>query len=107
MPTIKIKTSYFYKLLGKEMSKRRITLGKTEFEELCFNYGLEAEDDKDDAECMKVEVPANRYDLLSVEGLALNLGRYLGTLPEFKFTPRPASELLTMHVKPSVGIYLN
>ena len=34
----------------------------------------------------KVEVPANRYDLLSVEGIALALRSYLqlGELPEYK-----------------------
>lgn len=51
---------------------------------------------------MKVEVPANRYDLLSVEGLAINLGRYLGTLEPANFTKSPATDLLVMNVKPTV-----
>ena len=42
-----------------------------EFEELCFDYGLELEEDGDSTETVKVELPANRYDLLSVEGLAI------------------------------------
>lgn len=64
MPTISINKKYFHKLLGK-------TLTDEEFDELCFEYGLEVEEDKDCEEKIKVELPANRYDLLCVEGLAL------------------------------------
>ena len=64
MPTITINLEQFYDLLGKKMSLK-------EFEDLCFDYGLELEEDGDSTETVKVELPANRYDLLSVEGLAL------------------------------------
>jgi len=64
MPTISINKKYFHKLLGKSLSDE-------EFDELCFEYGLEVEEDKDSEEKIKVELPANRYDLLCVEGLAL------------------------------------
>ena len=49
--------------MGKEITDH-------EFDEICFNFGLEAEEDKDCEENIKVETPANRYDILSVEGLA-------------------------------------
>ena len=42
-----------------------------EFEDHCFDFGLELEEDKDSDENIKVELPANRYDLFCVEGLAL------------------------------------
>lgn len=49
-----------------------------EFDELCFDYGLELDDvvmeranaNAPEEEVYKVELPANRYDLLCVEGLA-------------------------------------
>lgn len=63
MPTISINKKYFHKLLGK-------TLSDEEFENLCFDYGLEVEEDKEVETNIKVELPANRYDLLCVEGLA-------------------------------------
>lgn len=64
MPTISIKKKYFHKLLGKELTDQ-------EFDDFCFDYGLEVEEDKECEENIKVELPANRYDLLCVEGLAL------------------------------------
>jgi phenylalanyl-tRNA synthetase beta chain len=108
-------------MLGKEFTNE-------EFEDLCFEFGLEVEftdtnemkkrkeageeeeapaeeakdakkakkDKKDKKKkqkeeekvepVYKVEVPANRYDLLSVEGIALALKAYLGLgeLPEYK-----------------------
>ncbi len=70
MPTISIKKDYFYKLLGKKLSDE-------EFEDYCFDFGLEVEEDKDSDENIKVELPANRYDLLSVEGLASAFSNYL------------------------------
>jgi phenylalanyl-tRNA synthetase beta chain len=68
-------------------------LGDEEFEKVCFDFGLELEFPEEGAgedaeiaqgEC-KVEVAANRYDLLSVEGLAINLSRFLqlSELPSF------------------------
>lgn len=70
MPTITINLENFYALLGQEMDRE-------ELEELCFDYGLELEDDGDSTETVKVELPANRYDLLSVEGLAIAFKSFL------------------------------
>lgn len=70
MPTISIKKKYFYELLGK-------TLSDQEFEDHCFDFGLELEEDKESEENIKVELPANRYDLFCVEGLALAFQNYL------------------------------
>lgn len=117
MPTIKINQKYLWTLLGKELCKQQvfeafatnwsiysgntvdlegrllIFLAKEEFDNVCFDFGLEVEFPDEDAgedaeigkdEC-KVEVPANRYDILSVEGLAINLGRFLELHPIPKF----------------------
>lgn len=70
MPTITINKKYFHKLLGKSLSDK-------ELDEFCFDYGLEAEEDKDCPEKLRVELPANRYDLLCVEGLAIAFQSYL------------------------------
>lgn len=82
MPTIGIRKSLLDKHLGRVYSEK-------EFDELCFDYGLEldevtsekatalkergsaaAGDELCDLEVYKIEVPANRYDLLCVEGLS-------------------------------------
>lgn len=70
MPTITINLEQFFDLLGRKMTIK-------ELEELCFDYGLELEEDGDSTETMKVELPANRYDLLSVEGLAIAFRTFL------------------------------
>lgn len=70
MPTISINKKYFHKLLGKELTDKQ-------FEDICFDYGLEVEEDKEKEENIKVELPANRYDLFCVEGLALSFQPYL------------------------------
>jgi phenylalanyl-tRNA synthetase beta chain len=59
--------------------------GEDEFEELCFQYGIEIDEvvipegagDADDVE-YKIEVTANRYDLLCFEGIVHALRTFLG-----------------------------
>ncbi|KAK6734389.1 hypothetical protein RB195_017898 [Necator americanus] len=82
MPTVGIKKTILDKHLGKCYTER-------EFDELCFEYGLEldeitsekaavekergqgaAGDELSESEVYKIDIPANRYDLLCVEGLA-------------------------------------
>ncbi|VDL86095.1 unnamed protein product [Nippostrongylus brasiliensis] len=81
MPTVGIKKTLLDKHLGKVYNEKQ-------FDELCFEYGLELDEvtsekaavekergkdvaagDLCDSEVYKVELPANRYDLLCVEGL--------------------------------------
>ena len=80
-----------------------------QFEDLCFDFGLELEMgdgvemamariDKDgnnvdmkDVFVYKIEVPANRYDLLCLEGIAAAIEQYLNIrdLPKYtKLTPK-------------------
>lgn len=70
MPTITINLKYFNSLVKHEFSL-------SELNDLCFNFGLEVEEDTNDKDQIKVEVPANRYDLLCVEGLALTISNYV------------------------------
>lgn len=70
MPTITVNNQTLFKLLNKEMSKE-------ELENIAFDFGLEIEEDSNNTENSKVEIPANWYDLLSVEGLSSALKSYL------------------------------
>lgn len=78
-------------------------LAPEQLDDLGFQYGLEAEVDEHDAELLRFEIPANRYDLLSVEGLASSLGVYIGTKSLPVFSLRPPHTSTTMLVKQSVG----
>lgn len=74
MPTISVKKCLLDKHLGS-------TLSQKEVDELCFQYGLELDDvvkEKNEStgaeeDVYKIEIPANRYDLLCVEGLVRSL----------------------------------
>ncbi|KAL7076913.1 hypothetical protein ACQ4LE_004118 [Meloidogyne hapla] len=70
MPTISVKKRLLDKHLGTSLTQGEV-------DELCFQYGLELDDvltEKSETtgvneEIYKIEIPANRYDLLCVEGL--------------------------------------
>lgn len=70
MPTISICKKHFNKLVGETFTFKQL-------EEICFDFGLEAEEDTENQENVKIELPANRYDLFCTEGLALTLANYL------------------------------
>src|SRR5277367_840793 len=83
-----------------------------EFEELCFEFGIELDEDTSNSERpivngkqepaqLKIEIPANRYDMLCFEGIALMLKIFLGktSFPNYRLV-KPASgklETLTIH----------
>ncbi len=52
MPTITVNNQTLFKLLNKEMSKE-------ELENTAFDFGLEIEEDSNNTENSKVEIPAN------------------------------------------------
>lgn len=120
MPTLAIARDFLFRLLDK-------TFTQDEFENLCFEFGVELDDvtseremflkeqqgptgkgavDKKKLEGMKDEViykidtPANRYDLLSAEGMAIALRVFLGSLAVPVLRRLPAKH--TMTVKESV-----
>jgi len=84
MPTVGVNRDQLFKFLEKEYTEE-------EFDELCFEYGLELDEvtsektmiSKEKGEgkaseaseevIYKIDVPANRYDLLCIEGLARSL----------------------------------
>ena len=84
MPTINIKRDLLFNALGKIYSDE-------EFQDLCFKFGLELDEVTTEKQIIikekgldestraseeiiyKIDVPANRYDLLCLEGLTLGL----------------------------------
>ena len=96
MPTIIVNRDALFKAIGQSFTDE-------EFENLCFEFGIELDDVTSEQEIMKneqkkedknlstetlykIEVAANRYDLLCLEGLALALRVFLSKqkMPEIK-----------------------
>nr|CAG4634698.1 EOG090X03QT [Alona affinis] len=120
MPTISVNRDLLFQSLGR-------TYSEEEFDELCFKFGIELDEvvslnnlcDKlliskeqglersegaaDDV-IYKIDIPANRYDLLCLEGLVQGLKVFLGewNFPVFKtLTPSVYQRLI---IKPSTGV---
>ncbi|EPY37714.1 phenylalanyl-tRNA synthetase beta chain [Angomonas deanei] len=119
MPTLAVVKDYLFQLIGK-------TYTDDQFTDLCFEFGVELDDitsekemymreqgktssdasaaDKlSDEVIYKIDTPANRYDLLSAEGMAVALKVFLGTmpLPAYRVLNKSAP-LYTMTVEKSV-----
>ncbi|GAA97666.1 uncharacterized protein L969DRAFT_94804 [Mixia osmundae IAM 14324] len=88
MPTISVDKVSFLESLGKRYTT-------AEFDEVCFEYGLELDEDTEQTlpdekpYKLKIEVPANRYDLLCFEGLSRALRIFLGIAERPKYTCLP------------------
>ncbi|KAJ8123934.1 hypothetical protein ONZ43_g225 [Nemania bipapillata] len=82
MPTIGVDKEDFFVALGQRFTA-------DEFQALCFDYGIELDEDTEDDPSrppeekpqLKIEVPANRSDLLCFEGLARSLNIFRGKEP--------------------------
>ena len=94
-------------LLKTELEKRLSITDSTQLEELCFEYGLEYDEENysvDGTAYYRVEVPSNRVDLLCVEGVARALNAYLGRRQFFQFRLTVQKQVFSqrIYVKPSV-----
>ncbi|KAF9534193.1 hypothetical protein CPB83DRAFT_843841 [Crepidotus variabilis] len=113
MPTISVDKADLWERLGKEFT----TL---EFDQLCFDYGVELDEDttKEVEEAikkglpaerpqLKIEIPANRYDLLCIEGIARALRAFLqkADTPTYKLVYPPGGEvdLITVKIDPETA----
>lgn len=100
MPTIPVDKADLYELLGKEYTTE-------EFDELCFEFGIELDEDTtnecqgDERPQLKIEIPANRYDMLCIEGIAQALNEFLGTSKAAKFTLNPTVPETTLTIEKS------
>ncbi|KAK2582678.1 hypothetical protein KPH14_004952 [Odynerus spinipes] len=109
MPTIGVKRDLLFKALGK-------TYSEDEFQNLCFQFGLELDDVTTEKQMItkeqgseqsigaseeiiyKIDIPANRYDLLSLEGLVTGLLVFLNkiSVPSYKAIRPKVAEKLVM-----------
>ncbi|KAJ5408626.1 Phenylalanine--tRNA ligase beta subunit, partial [Penicillium cosmopolitanum] len=114
MPTISVDKAALFEALGQ-------TYTTEEFDELCFEFGIELDEDTTDQDRpivdgvqeppqLKIEIPANRYDLLCIEGIQLMLNIFLGRkpLPEYKLSqPAELQEIIvkedTTKIRPYVS----
>ncbi|UKJ90014.2 phenylalanyl-tRNA synthetase [Theileria orientalis] len=97
MPTVAVLKDEFFKQLGHQLSLE-------DLESLFFEFGLEydgAEIDEKGRDIIKIEIPANRYDLLSLEGLvtALLCFRWDVQLPEITLVPPIPPNLSRINVQ--------
>eukprot|EP00730_Choanoeca_flexa_P000036 TRINITY_DN10015_c0_g1_i3.p1 TRINITY_DN10015_c0_g1~~TRINITY_DN10015_c0_g1_i3.p1 ORF type:complete len:601 (+),score=182.76 TRINITY_DN10015_c0_g1_i3:1352-3154(+) len=107
MPTVSINRDDLHEFLGREYTQK-------EFEDLCFDFGLELDEvtsekeeleknnpakakDASDDVIYKIDIPANRYDLLCIEGLARGLNTFLGNKPAPRYSaPGEPKETMTI-----------
>lgn len=110
MPTIGIKRDLLFQALGK-------TYSDDEFQTLCFKFGLELDEvttekqmiakeqgsdqniDASEEIIYKIDVPANRYDLLCLESLSTGLLIFLNkiSIPHYKaIKPNTGMERIVM-----------
>ena len=98
-----------------------------EFEDLCFEFGIELDDvttekemvrkelgvaetegdaDEDEEIIYKIDIPANRYDLLCLEGISRALRIFLRDeeTPVFKTKVAPGNEAQVMRIKPETAL---
>ncbi|KAJ1937646.1 phenylalanine--tRNA ligase subunit beta, partial [Linderina pennispora] len=101
MPTINIDKQDLFEYLGNKYNT-------DQFRELCFEFGIELEEDtSEEGELaegeraqLKIDIPANRYDLLCFEGLSRALGVFLGQEKTPKYTVVPVSKPARITVAP-------
>ncbi|KAI9117240.1 hypothetical protein K1719_011406 [Acacia pycnantha] len=116
MPTVSVGRDRLFAALGR-------TYTQEEFEDLCFSFGIELDDvttekaivrkekhleeeaDEDEEVIYKIEVGANRYDLLCLEGLAQALRVFCGfqEIPTYSLAGISKDAMLKMHVKPQTS----
>lgn len=81
-----------------------------EFDELCFQFGIELDDDTteevtgtDERPQLKIDIPANRYDLLCFEGILRALRVFLGKDKPPKYQLTAPQDMITVQVEPETA----
>ncbi|ROW14338.1 hypothetical protein VPNG_03920 [Cytospora leucostoma] len=101
MPTITVDKYALYEALGQQFTKQ-------EFEDLCFEFGIELDEDTEEDERpagvapeLKIEIPANRYDMLCFEGiqLMLNIFRSKTPVPNWRIVEPKDGKVQTLTIK--------
>ncbi|KAI1301844.1 Phenylalanine--tRNA ligase beta subunit [Halotydeus destructor] len=110
MPTINVKRDSLFTALGKQYTD-------DEFADLCFDYGLELDEITTEKQMIakeqgsekssgaaedviyRIDIPANRYDLLCVEGLVRGLQIFLQRIdvPQYRLSePKEIQKLIVL-----------
>lgn len=113
MPTISVEPEDLFKRIGK-------TFTEEEFSNLCFEFGIELdevttehvmsrkrEEGSEDRLVYKIDIPANRYDLLCIEGLARALSIFLGRELLPKYILNTANPPIKAIVKLDTAVYIH
>lgn len=108
MPTVNVKKDLLMKQLSRNYTDE-------EFDELCFEFGIELDEitsekkmamkekgatgQESDDVIYKIDIPANRYDLLSLEGIVLALRIFTNKMspPDYKIKPSGLQFLVDEH----------
>ncbi|KAK7206536.1 Phenylalanyl-tRNA synthetase beta subunit [Myxozyma melibiosi] len=107
MPTVGVDKEDLYKALGRSYTTE-------EFDELCFEFGIELDEDTSQGELpivngvqeraqLKIEIPANRYDMLCFEGIARALNIFLGREKLPAYTLTKPEKMIQFVVKPETA----
>ncbi|KAJ2523637.1 phenylalanine--tRNA ligase subunit beta [Coemansia sp. RSA 2049] len=99
MPTLTVDKEELFNYLGNKYDTEQ-------FGELCFRFGIELEEDTSqkgelapgERAQLKIDIPANRYDLICYEGLSRALGIYLGMeeTPSYRLAPVAKPQRITV-----------
>lgn len=96
MPNVSVTSSYLFELMGVK------PMETDKFRELLLRFGLELDgaEEEDGKLKFKIEVPANRADLLSVESIAVNLKCFLdGNTPVYNLEGAKTQMIIDPSVK--------
>lgn len=112
MPTVSVDKEDLWERLEQRYSTE-------EFDKLCFDFGIELDEDAtEEVEALikqglpaerpqlKIEIPANRYDLLCIEGIARALRIFLGKdkAPNYRLVDPPGGQnLIEVTVAPETA----
>lgn len=105
MPTLGVKEDLLFEALGQKYTEQ-------EFADLCFEFGLELDEvvvekpdptKNEEVTVYKIDIPANRYDLLCLEGLCRSLMIFQGIIDIPNYTVIVPQEIQTLIIKPSTA----
>ncbi|KAH6626522.1 hypothetical protein B0J18DRAFT_380824 [Chaetomium sp. MPI-SDFR-AT-0129] len=106
MPTINVDKYALFEELGEQFTEES-------FQKLCFDFGIELDGDtendpsrpKDQVPELAIEIPANRYDMLCFEGIALHLNIFRGKqpTPNWRLADIPEDKLQTLTISDSTA----
>ncbi|XP_013196441.2 phenylalanine--tRNA ligase beta subunit [Amyelois transitella] len=115
MPTISVKRDELFKALGKSYTD-------DEFQDLCFEFGLELDEVTTEKQMLmkeqgdqagagvseeilyRIDIPANRYDLLCLEGLVDGILVFQGKKAPPQYTLAKYEDCNSLHLTPETAI---